>query len=234
MVRTLQTISVTALVCAGIVFVVSAVQWLDSASQAEGNLPLSAVQEFKQAGNRENKSEKSVSPLIQQAEAFALYLNPPKPPPQIQETPTVQTNSKQSVSTVELPQTTPKFTLLATSYYRAKPGESLALVCEPGRESRWVTQGARLGHFVVEEIKRGMIIYRDGERMGEMAVNTKTAVPTEQAVQTTLASDKTDTSPSEASTTEKPKTIPHQPMHKLGPPRQEIHIVAYDHGTTNG
>jgi hypothetical protein len=235
MVRMLQALGVVALVCAGIVLVFCVAQWLDAASQAEGNYGPSVVERFKQAGNGDEKgSQKTVSPLVQQAEAFASYLNPPKPPLQVKETPTARSSSRRSVSVVELPQTTPKFTLLATSYYRARPGESLALVSEPGSEPRWVAQGAPLGHFVVEEVKRGLIVYRDGDRLGEMAVDTKAPVQAEQAVQTTLASGETGTPPSKPSSPGELETRPRQPMRKLGPPRQEIHVVAYDHTTASG
>jgi hypothetical protein len=234
MIRALQALSIVALVSAGIVSVLCADQWLDRTPNADVRRGLSVVQEFKQAAGRSKKSEQTVSPLIKQAEAFALYLHPPKPPPPIRKSAAAKSDLRQSVSVVKPPATTPKFTLLGTSYDRARPGESLALVSEAGREACWVKQGAHLGHFIVTEVKSGRIIYRQGERVGKMAVNIKARVHAEQPVQTTVASGKTNTARPEGSTAEKVKAEPHRPMHKLGPRRREIHIVAYDRGTTDG
>jgi len=239
MVRMLQALSVLALVCAGIVFALCAAQWLRGTPQIEADSNLSVVEKFRQAGgDGERNTHETLSPLVAQAEAFALYLNPPKPV-QVKEAPAPKSSSKQSAPAVELPQTTPKFSLLATSYYRARPEESLALVSEPGRDPRWVTQGTRLGHFVVEEIGQRVIVCRDGQERCQMAMDTKAPVDTEQAGGKALAAGNpappgvTD-SPPEPSAGEKPKTRPRQPMHKLGPARQEIHVVAYDHETTSG
>jgi len=239
MVRMLQALGVLALVCAGIVFALCAAQWLRKAPETEPNSSLSVVEKFRQAGGdgKENTRE-TLSPLVAQAEAFASYLKPPEPM-RVKEAPAPKPASRQSAPAVELPQTTPKFGLLATSYYRARPEESLALVSEPGRDPRWVTQGTRLGHFVVEEIRQRAIVYRDGQQRCQMVMDTKAPVDAEQAGEKTLAVGNpappgvTD-SPPEPSAGEKPKTRPRQPMQKLGPARQEIHVVAYDHTTTSG
>ena len=41
----------------------------------------------------------------------------------------------------------------------------MALIAELGAadgSERWVKEGVRLGHFVIHEIRRGAIVYRDG------------------------------------------------------------------------
>jgi hypothetical protein len=70
---------------------------------------------------------------------------------------------KQTIPAARPAEPKPKFTLVATSYYRSRPEQSMALVSEPGSGSRWVKQGTHLGHFVVEKVERGMVVYRDGD-----------------------------------------------------------------------
>jgi len=56
----------------------------------------------------------------------------------------------------------------------------MALISEIGSpvgSERWVKEGARLGHFVVHQIRRGMIVYRDGDKLREMAVETGASLP---------------------------------------------------------
>jgi hypothetical protein len=56
----------------------------------------------------------------------------------------------------------------------------MALISEIGSaegEERWVKEGAQLGHFVIHEIRKGMIVYRDGEQLREMAVEHGASVP---------------------------------------------------------
>ncbi len=56
----------------------------------------------------------------------------------------------------------------------------MALIVEtaamPGGE-RWVKEGTQIGHFVIHEIRKGMIVYRDGEQLREMAVEHGASVP---------------------------------------------------------
>ena len=49
----------------------------------------------------------------------------------------------------------------------------MALVSEPGSGTGWVKKGARLGHFVVDKVERGTLVYRDGDRLCEVAENEK-------------------------------------------------------------
>jgi hypothetical protein len=235
MIRILQAVSVSALISAAILFVLCAANWLQGAPGIEQFEKLTIAEKFRQADSSSRKSsQKTIAPLVRQAEAFALYLNPPQPPKHRQVRASIS-NAEQKKPVLKLPKTTPKFTLLATSYYRARPDESLALVSEPGGKPRWVEQGTHLGHFVIEKIKSGTIVYREGDRLGQMAVNTKVPIYTELATQTTLASDEPGTAPARPSSPDKPKkTRPRSPMHKLGPPRPKRKIVAFDHRTATG
>jgi hypothetical protein len=65
------------------------------------------------------------------------------------------------------------FKVYGTSYYPNEPGRSMALIAEPGAtngQERWVKEGTQIGHFVIHEIRRGVVVYRDGEQLHEMAV----------------------------------------------------------------
>ncbi len=56
----------------------------------------------------------------------------------------------------------------------------MALIAEAGSaegSERWVKEGSQLGHFVIEEIRRGSIIYRDGDQVREMAVERGLSLP---------------------------------------------------------
>ncbi len=56
----------------------------------------------------------------------------------------------------------------------------MALISELGSaegSERWVKEGTQLGHFVVQEIRRGAIVYRDGDNLREMAVERGASPP---------------------------------------------------------
>ena len=63
-----------------------------------------------------------------------------------------------------------KFELHGISYYRADPSQSMALICEPGGDRRWVRQGDSLGHVVVERIGADCLVCRDGAQMETVAL----------------------------------------------------------------
>ena len=230
MVRILKTLSVLSLVSASVVFSLCIIQWRHGSQKIEHNQELPIVEKFSLAGSRSaNSSQTIIPPLVKQAEAFALYLNPP--PPKSNQ---AQTPRKRTISTERPVKVTPKFKLIATSYYRSRPEESVALVSEPGRETRWVKQGTRLGHFVVEEVGRGMIVYQDGDQLCKMAVDMKVPVDIAQTQQTALASDQTRPSPPRSSIPDKPRTRTQRAMHRLGLPRPETQLTAYDRRKNRG
>ena len=80
MINTLRITSIIAAILACIFFVFSVVLGDRSDENLEEflNSP-GVIEKFNStAGNKAENSERQVSPLVQQAEAFALYLNPPK------------------------------------------------------------------------------------------------------------------------------------------------------------
>jgi hypothetical protein len=132
----------------------------------------SAIETFKQNGRLARDGVQERTPLIVEAEAFARHLDPPKSAEKLPASPTMTT------STPVLPPGRPvapsvSFRLRATSCYPNRPGRSMALVAEIGigeGAERWVREGTQVGHFVIQEIRRGSITYRDGDQVREMAV----------------------------------------------------------------
>ena len=139
----------------------------------------SAIQRFRAQGSGPRAPSVEDSPLVAQAKALELYLDPPKRP----EKPTLV------VSMVSFAPPAPpvrpaapsaRFKLCATSYYPNEPGRSMALILESGSgegTERWVKEGAQLGHFVIHEIRKGMIVYRDGDQLRDTAVEHEASVP---------------------------------------------------------
>ena len=130
--------------------------------------------------SKRNTQTEKTAPLVVQTQAFAAYLNGPV----VQEKKeVVATGSKPPRNIAKVPKIrvvpTAKFKLEGTSYYPNQPERSIALIAEPGstdENQRWVKEGERLGHFVVHEIRRGVVVYRDqNEQLHEMSIERKTA-----------------------------------------------------------
>ncbi len=165
MIKTLRITSVMAAILAAVFFVFPAVFGVRSDEQVEGFLDSAgAIEEFKSdRGEKSAKSERQISPLVEQAKDFALYLNPPPAPKP------KRTAKPRKPSVSPKPRTvSPKFTLVGTSYYASHPELSLALIDEPGKDLRWVSQSSKVGHLVIEEVKDGVVVVRDGQRTFEL------------------------------------------------------------------
>ena len=105
-----------------------------------------------------------IPPLVKEARVFGLYLNPPvvskpAPPPK----PAAKLAPREVV-TPDPPKSTAKFTLVGTSYYQSRPELSLAYIDEPGKGLRWVRQGAKVGHMLIEQVKDGSVVVKDNEK----------------------------------------------------------------------
>jgi hypothetical protein len=154
MIKTLRiTVIVTAIV-AGLFFVLSAVFGLrhDTGKEAFlANPGVTAV--FKNAVNTPN-AEVDV-PLIKQAAAWGLRINPP--PPKVEA-------RVEAVKAVE----TPKFRLLGTSFYLDDPNRSIALIDEPGKGMHWVAVSDKIGYLTITQIADGKVVYTDGQKTMEM------------------------------------------------------------------
>jgi len=167
MVRILHILAFCVLLAAGVVLGLAGSLWWrgDPALDGIRHGP-SALEVFQQMGRGTADRSTGRSPLVAQAEAFALHLNPPRPP------------QPRAAGLPERPPLRPlapgaSFRLRGTTYYPNQPDRSLALVAETGAPEgaeRWVREGSRLGHFVVQEIRRGALVYRDGASLREMTL----------------------------------------------------------------
>ena len=171
MIKTLRITSIVAAVLAVIFlvfFVFPVVFGGSSDEQLEESLDSPGVIERfnKTVGNKAKTGQNEISPLVQQAGAFALYLNPPPA-----KTPRAVTG--RTTDTTRGPAVTPKFKVLGTSYYKGQPELSLALIDEPGKGLHWVRQSSKVGHLLIEQVKDGIVVFKDGKRTFELEAEQK-------------------------------------------------------------
>jgi hypothetical protein len=162
---------------AGCVFTLCVLQWSQDEAKSPAFLTAhSAVETFMQ--NRDRYPQDAggrTSPLLMQAQAFASYLNPAQPEKDIASA-ALRFASRSSLSSVPAVRPlapTIRFKLHGTSCCPNQPERSMALIWEPaGIEgtTRWVKEGTRLGHFVVHEIRRGVVVLQDGEQLRELSI----------------------------------------------------------------
>lgn len=185
MVRTIRIIGITALLLAGLVLTVFMMD--RRATDLSMERTPTVIERFKQSSPRITDGDAGrAPPLVQQAMAFALYLNPPSvpslPPASSKRATAVadsmdrhRTNSTTAVE-VRPESSSPKFELHGISYYRADPDRSMAMICEAGGSRRWVCQGDQLGHITIERIERDCILYQDGMQSQTMALASSDAI----------------------------------------------------------
>jgi len=166
MIKTLRITSIIAAALAVVFFVFPAVFGVRSDEQLEQFLNSAGViEKFNKAKGKEStKGESQISPLVKQAEAFALYLNPPKP----KKAPPTRRTDRPSIIPRPPAPVSPKFKLIGTSHYASHPELSLALIDEVGKGLRWVRQSSKLGHLIIEQVKDGLVVVRDGRRTFEL------------------------------------------------------------------
>jgi hypothetical protein len=176
MIKVLWLLGVLALTLAAVVLVLCAAGAGRTGGHERPAAGSSVIERFRQGDGDSLHSEHRLSPLVQQAQAFASYLNPPpasRPP--VGGAAAAKTDARAAApegqSTVvrasevkPASPSSPKFELHGISYYRSKPEQSMALVCEPGGSRRWIRQGAQFGHLTVERIDSDSVLCRDGTR----------------------------------------------------------------------
>ncbi|MFC1676332.1 hypothetical protein ACFL3G_04630 [Planctomycetota bacterium] len=162
MIRTLRITSVLTAVAAVVLLVFQVALGAPAAKEPEFT---SVVEKFKKDKSTKTATkDKDVSPLVKQAQSFALYLDPPKPKPR----PAKTTRKATPKGARPKAAVKAKFKLIGTSYYAAHPELSLALIDEPGKGYRWVRQSSSVGHLVIHEVKNGSIIVKDGSETSEL------------------------------------------------------------------
>ena len=167
MIKTLRITSVVAAVMAVAFFAFPAVFGVRGDEQTERFLDsASVIEKFKKLrGDKSAKGRSQVSPLVKQAEAFALYLDPPKPKTRI----TTPGGRPTPIVTPRPDVVSAKFTLIGISYYASHPELSLVLIDEPGKGLHWVRQSGKVGHLIIEQVKDGLVVVRDRQRTFELA-----------------------------------------------------------------
>jgi hypothetical protein len=163
MIKTLRITSIIAVVLAVVFFVFPAVFGVRGDKQIEQFLNSAGViEEFKEAkGEKSEDSRREISPLVKQAEAFALYLNPPPKPEPV---PSVAAK----IEPRPAGPVTAKFKLIGTSRHVLQPELSLALIDEPGKGLYWVRQSNKVGHLIIEQVRDGLVVVRDGQNTFEL------------------------------------------------------------------
>ncbi len=166
MIKTLRITSIIAAALAVVFLVFPAIFGVRSDEQTEQFLNSAGmIEKFNKAkGKSSAKDESQISPLVKQAEAFALYLNPPKP----KKAPPTRRTDRPSIIPRPPAPVSPKFKLIGTSHYASHPELSLALIDEVGKGLRWVRQSSKLGHLIIEQVKDGLVVVRDGKRTFEL------------------------------------------------------------------
>ena len=168
MIKTLRIMSILAVALVGILVVFSVVFGIRGDKDIEELLGQpDVIEKFnKSAGNKATRGPSQISPLVQQARAFALYLNPPKPP-------ATRPVKGRTPSVVRRPSATPKFTVVATSYSKSNPEMSIALIDEPGKGRSWVRQSGTVGHLFIQEVKDGVVVVKDNSGTFELKAEQK-------------------------------------------------------------
>jgi hypothetical protein len=208
MLRTLRITSfISIIAAAGTVVFVMIFGWRQNAEvQAFLDQP-SIVEQLKKTTNTMAQKVDAVSPLVTQAAAFALRIDPPPPPPpppqpkKDENTQTEETKIKVPPPPPPPPPKTVKFDLVATAKYKSHPEKSLALLNMVSEGDKWYRQCETVGRFTIHEVKEGSIVlYQNGKK------DTELFVPPPAPVKSLLKADQTT-----ASITKGPSSVSEQP-----------------------
>jgi len=171
MINTLRITGVIAVLVAGVLFVFPVIYGVRTDQRVQEFLSSPGVraQFEKAADNKPQGKEDRASPLVQQAEAFALYLNPPRPAAG------AALRQEKTTGLPALPPSIPKFKVFVTSHCQNDPGLSLALIDEPGRGRRWVRPSSTVGHLIIDQIKDGIVVVKNNDETYEVPVEKNPA-----------------------------------------------------------
>ncbi|MBN1787858.1 MAG: hypothetical protein JW806_05625 [Sedimentisphaerales bacterium] len=169
MVKTLRiTTMLIALAALGVIIFIAA-KGMAVDKGIETFLSTPGIAEQMQAGSSGVKSTAGdqETPLIRQAKAFALRIDPPPPPAAVART--ASTQGRRTAPSPKVNTITAKFKLVGTSYYPGEDGNSWALIDEVGKGWHWVRLGEKVGHLTVERIGDGAVLINDGGKSYELA-----------------------------------------------------------------
>ena len=129
----------------------------------EISIPDGVVEKFKKPDT--DTSTGKTPPLVVQAKAFALKINPPKPVEIAKVESPTETNKLPVKPVISDPPPRPsKINLIATCRYEDTPDRSLALFDLSAKGLEWFRQGEPIEHLTVHEIKDGsVVLYQSGK-----------------------------------------------------------------------
>jgi hypothetical protein len=178
MIRIMHILSLLSFVTAGLVLGLYVTETLRGDSSGDPVTGPGAVERLRQSHAGKGTESDCLPPLLQEAQALALYLNPPRTTSATVTAPKSETAAPLPVKTISnvTPASAPKFELHGISYYRQKPDQSMALVLEPDGTRRWVHPGEQLGHLTVERIDCNSVRCRDGAQTHVVALAASDAI----------------------------------------------------------
>jgi hypothetical protein len=170
MIKTLRITSFLAAVLAITFFVTLVVYGVQKDENIEKylNSP-DVITQFKTAkGSIAKPNDNQESPLVQQAQAFSLIINPPE-----KKKPARSQPGRSKPNVAAEPNVKPKFTVKGTSYFEANPELSMVLIDEPGKGTHWVRQSTMVGHLLIEDVKDGLVVVKSSEGTYELKIEEK-------------------------------------------------------------
>ena len=181
MLKTLRITSLIALVLAvcGVILII--VFGLRGDRDIKAYLESPGVTEKFEDEGTEGDKDSPESPLVAQAHAFALRIDPPPPPTP----PVIQSPTPQSDLTKVKPDPRPsppkpkptfkaKFDLLATVLCQSDPARSMVLLKQATGKEEWFWQGESVGHLKIDKVRDGSAVFsQDGRNPQEKFVPAK-------------------------------------------------------------
>ncbi len=125
----------------------------------------SIVEMFRKKNTKASSKNEQISPLVKQARALALRINPPpKPkPPGTKKSTKKSPGKSKTIRTPKTPVISTKFKLVATCKYEDQPEKSMALLDLPAKGLKWYRQGQEVNHLVIQQINdRNIVLYKNG------------------------------------------------------------------------
>ncbi|OHB58959.1 MAG: hypothetical protein A2Y07_04765 [Planctomycetes bacterium GWF2_50_10] len=111
-------------------------------------------------------SNKKDSPLVLQAQAYTLKVNPPKP--------------REEVSIAAIRQEPEvRFKLIGTAFYPETPEKNMALIDSPGKGQHWVKVNENVEGIKIEKILDGKVIYNKNGKSMALSTSNKPGDPQE-------------------------------------------------------
>jgi len=137
---------------------------------------------LKNIKNLTNKKKSKIPPLVLQAQAFTLRIDPPPPPPPPEKNKHITRKTDNTVKRPEPPVkidipvlTNQSYKLMGTFFCKEKPEESLAMFDVTSKGLVWFRQGENIGHQTIHKINDGnVVIYQNGKQSGIQKVPYET------------------------------------------------------------